>query len=196
MVARIRRHPRLKCRRWASERLINHRLGVRRKDDTLPALGPELSGSDSGFNFAVNDEMLLSGVRDCRLKDGDRVENVPALAGDRGRCLVLGALCLVRTGCFVLSRAWCSRTEHYRAPGTRDQARTRHEAPSTRHCLSAALRGDVRLAGPRGETGLPYPHFELVFLAIQRCRREAQRVLTVKLRGYTRERSAQLVGLL
>lgn len=36
---------------------------------------------DSVFNFAVNDEMLLHGVRDHPLKDGDRVEIVPAISG-------------------------------------------------------------------------------------------------------------------
>ena len=50
-------------------------------DERFPGVGAELSRPDSGFNFAVNDEMLLSGVRTCRLKDGDRVEIVPALAG-------------------------------------------------------------------------------------------------------------------
>lgn len=36
---------------------------------------------DSVFNFAVNDEMLLHGVRTHPLKDGDRVEIVPAISG-------------------------------------------------------------------------------------------------------------------
>ena len=36
---------------------------------------------DSVFNFAVNDEMLLHGVRGHRLRDGDRVEIVPAISG-------------------------------------------------------------------------------------------------------------------
>jgi molybdopterin converting factor small subunit len=36
---------------------------------------------DSVFNFAVNDEMLLHGVQAHPLKDGDRVEIVPAISG-------------------------------------------------------------------------------------------------------------------
>lgn len=36
---------------------------------------------DSVFNFAVNDEMLLHGVQEHPLKDGDRVEIVPAISG-------------------------------------------------------------------------------------------------------------------
>ncbi|MGH9348088.1 MAG: MoaD/ThiS family protein [Vicinamibacterales bacterium] len=36
---------------------------------------------DSVFNFAVNDEMLLHGVQAHELKDGDRVEIVPAISG-------------------------------------------------------------------------------------------------------------------
>jgi molybdopterin converting factor small subunit len=36
---------------------------------------------DSVFNFAVNDEMLLHGVRTHPLNDGDRVEIVPAISG-------------------------------------------------------------------------------------------------------------------
>ena len=36
---------------------------------------------DSVFNFAVNDEMLLHGVKSHPLKDGDRVEIVPAISG-------------------------------------------------------------------------------------------------------------------
>ena len=50
-------------------------------DGRFPGIGAELSGVDSGFNFAVNDEMLLGGTRACQLKDGDRVEIVPALSG-------------------------------------------------------------------------------------------------------------------
>jgi molybdopterin converting factor small subunit len=38
---------------------------------------------DSVFNFAVNDEMLLHGVQSHPLKDGDRVEIVPAISGGR-----------------------------------------------------------------------------------------------------------------
>jgi molybdopterin converting factor small subunit len=36
---------------------------------------------DSVFNFAVNDEMLLHGVDAHPLRDGDRVEIVPAISG-------------------------------------------------------------------------------------------------------------------
>jgi molybdopterin converting factor small subunit len=36
---------------------------------------------DSVFNFAINDEMLLHGVPSHPLKDGDRVEIVPAISG-------------------------------------------------------------------------------------------------------------------
>jgi sulfur carrier protein ThiS len=36
---------------------------------------------DSVFNFAVNDEMLLHGVSGHPLRDGDRVEIVPAISG-------------------------------------------------------------------------------------------------------------------
>jgi molybdopterin converting factor small subunit len=36
---------------------------------------------DSVFNFAVNDEMLLHGVLQHPVKDGDRVEIVPAISG-------------------------------------------------------------------------------------------------------------------
>ena len=36
---------------------------------------------DSVFNFAVNDEMLLHRVEAHPLRDGDRVEIVPAISG-------------------------------------------------------------------------------------------------------------------
>lgn len=36
---------------------------------------------DSVFTFAVNDEMLLHGVKAQPLNDGDRVEIVPAISG-------------------------------------------------------------------------------------------------------------------
>lgn len=36
---------------------------------------------DAVFNFAVNDEMLLHGALAYPLKDGDRVEIVPAISG-------------------------------------------------------------------------------------------------------------------
>ena len=36
---------------------------------------------DSIFTFAVNDQMVLHGVRGHRLEDGDVVDIVPALAG-------------------------------------------------------------------------------------------------------------------
>ena len=44
-----------------------------------PALTAQLE--DSVFNFAVNDEMLLHGVLQHPVKDGDRVEIVPAISG-------------------------------------------------------------------------------------------------------------------
>ena len=46
---------------------------------TAPALVTQLD--DSVFNFAVNDEMLLHGVQTHPLRDGDRVEIVPAISG-------------------------------------------------------------------------------------------------------------------
>ena len=48
-------------------------------DRKAPRLMQQLD--DSVFNFAVNDEMLLHGVRTHPLKDGDRVEIVPAISG-------------------------------------------------------------------------------------------------------------------
>ncbi len=44
---------------------------------------PGLSGAldDPIFNIAINDEMLLHGVRAHTLKDGDVVEFVPTIAG-------------------------------------------------------------------------------------------------------------------
>jgi molybdopterin converting factor small subunit len=45
----------------------------------VPALTAQLE--DSVFNFAVNDEMLLHGVLEHPVKDGDRVEIVPAISG-------------------------------------------------------------------------------------------------------------------
>ena len=48
-------------------------------DRKAPRLMQQLD--DSVFNFAVNDEMLLHGVRTYPLKDGDRVEIVPAISG-------------------------------------------------------------------------------------------------------------------
>jgi molybdopterin converting factor small subunit len=44
-----------------------------------PGLGAELA--DPIFNIAVNDEMLLHGVRAHPLHDGDVVEVVPSIAG-------------------------------------------------------------------------------------------------------------------
>ncbi len=44
---------------------------------------PGISGhlADPIFNFAVNDEMLLHGVRQHPLKDGDVIEIVPTISG-------------------------------------------------------------------------------------------------------------------
>ena len=44
-----------------------------------PLLAAQLD--DAVFNFAVNDEMLLHGVLEHPVKDGDRVEIVPAISG-------------------------------------------------------------------------------------------------------------------
>lgn len=44
-----------------------------------PALAAHLD--DAAYNFAVNDEMLLHRVGDHPVRDGDRVEIVPALSG-------------------------------------------------------------------------------------------------------------------
>jgi molybdopterin converting factor small subunit len=62
-------------------------------DDTLPDLGRLLDAldrrvpglardlADPIYNFAVNDEMLLHGVRSHPLRDGDIVEIVPTISG-------------------------------------------------------------------------------------------------------------------
>ncbi len=46
---------------------------------TAPAVVAQLD--DAVYNFAVNDEMLLHAVRAHPLRDGDRVEIVPAISG-------------------------------------------------------------------------------------------------------------------
>lgn len=48
-------------------------------DRRVPGLARELA--DPIYNFAVNDEMLLYGVRMHPLKDGDVVEIVPTISG-------------------------------------------------------------------------------------------------------------------
>ena len=48
-------------------------------DRRIPGLGRDLA--DPIYNFAVNDEMLLHGVRTYQLKDGDVVEIVPTISG-------------------------------------------------------------------------------------------------------------------
>lgn len=48
-------------------------------DRRIPGLARELA--DPIYNFAVNDEMLLHGVRTHALKDGDIVEIVPTISG-------------------------------------------------------------------------------------------------------------------
>ena len=48
-------------------------------DQRSPGLAAELS--DPIYNFAVNDAMLLHGVRDHPLHDGDVVEVVPTISG-------------------------------------------------------------------------------------------------------------------
>ena len=45
----------------------------------VPRLAAELE--DSMFNFAVNDELLLHGVLQHPVRDGDRVEIVAAMSG-------------------------------------------------------------------------------------------------------------------
>ena len=49
----------------------------------LERKAPDLAAQleDAVFNFAVNDEMLLHGVRQHPVSDGDRVEIVPAISG-------------------------------------------------------------------------------------------------------------------
>jgi molybdopterin converting factor small subunit len=51
--------------------------------DTLERRVPGLAATlaDPIYNFAVNDEMLLHGVRERKLADGDVVEIVPTIAG-------------------------------------------------------------------------------------------------------------------
>jgi molybdopterin converting factor small subunit len=48
-------------------------------DRRVPGLARDLS--DPIYNFAVNDDMLLHGVRQHALKDGDVVEIVPTISG-------------------------------------------------------------------------------------------------------------------
>jgi sulfur carrier protein ThiS len=48
-------------------------------DRKAPGLAAKLE--DAVFNFAVNDEMLLHRVQQHPVKDGDRVEIVPAISG-------------------------------------------------------------------------------------------------------------------
>src|SRR5207247_8123695 len=50
-------------------------------DRRIPGFREQLD--DSVFNFAVNDEMLLYHARDRRLADGDTVEIIPTISGDR-----------------------------------------------------------------------------------------------------------------
>jgi molybdopterin converting factor small subunit len=45
----------------------------------IPGLAAELA--DPIYNFAINDEMLLHGVRTHPLKNGDTVEIVPTISG-------------------------------------------------------------------------------------------------------------------
>jgi molybdopterin converting factor small subunit len=48
-------------------------------DRRIPGLAKDLA--DPIYNFAVNDEMLLHGVHQHRLKNGDVVEIVPTISG-------------------------------------------------------------------------------------------------------------------
>ncbi len=50
---------------------------------THPQLARAMGSEDSLFNVAVNDEMFVEGIRDLRLKSGDRVELVQAFSGGR-----------------------------------------------------------------------------------------------------------------
>lgn len=45
----------------------------------VPGLGQKLA--DPIYNYAVNDELLLHGVRQTPLRDGDVVEVVPTISG-------------------------------------------------------------------------------------------------------------------
>ena len=51
--------------------------------EALGRIQPDLTAQldDTIFNFAVNDEMLLHGVHQHPVKDGDVVEIVPAITG-------------------------------------------------------------------------------------------------------------------
>lgn len=48
-------------------------------DRRIPGLAAALA--DPIYNFAVNDEMLLHGVRTHQLEDGDIIEIVPTISG-------------------------------------------------------------------------------------------------------------------
>ncbi len=48
-------------------------------EQKVPGLARDLA--DPIYNFAVNDEMLLHGVREHPLNDGDVVEVVPTISG-------------------------------------------------------------------------------------------------------------------
>jgi molybdopterin converting factor small subunit len=48
-------------------------------EERIPGLAKDLA--DPIYNFAVNDEMLLHGVRNHPLKNGDVVEIVPTISG-------------------------------------------------------------------------------------------------------------------
>jgi molybdopterin converting factor small subunit len=53
-------------------------LALERK---IPGISAQLA--DPIFNFAVNDDMLLHGVRHHPLNDGDVIEIVPTISGGR-----------------------------------------------------------------------------------------------------------------
>lgn len=48
-------------------------------EQAVPGIAADLD--DSVFNYAINDEMLLHGVKQHPIKDGDHVEIVPAISG-------------------------------------------------------------------------------------------------------------------
>ena len=52
-------------------------------DRRIPGFEEQLT--DSVFNFAVNDEMLLHRARSRALKDGDVVEIIPTISGGNGK---------------------------------------------------------------------------------------------------------------
>jgi molybdopterin converting factor small subunit len=78
------RFPSMLHQRAGREIVVNDPVGslgelLELLETRIPGLGAALS--DPIYNFAVNDEMLLHGVRPHALKDGDVVEIVPTISG-------------------------------------------------------------------------------------------------------------------